>query len=55
MVIFTHGKLYHGKDALKIMAEHGEVKGFFMLASKDLFWSETLSQLMYPWMRGALN
>lgn len=55
MVIYTHGQFYHGKDALKFMAKHGEAKNTFMLASKGLFWSDIISRLMYPWMRGARN
>ena len=55
MVIYAHGQFYHGKDALKFMAKHGEAKNIFMSASKVLFWSDFLSRVMYPWMRGARN
>ena len=55
MVIYAHGQFYHGKDALKFMAKYGETRNIFMLASKGLFWSDTISRLMYPWLRGACN
>lgn len=55
MVIYVDGQLYHGKEALKFMARHGEANNPFMFFFKGLFWSDTLSQLMYPWMRGVRN
>lgn len=55
MVIYIDGQFYHGKEALKFIAKYGETKNFFMTIFKGLFWSDTLSQLMYPWMRGARN
>ncbi len=55
MVIYTGGQFYHGKDALKFMAKHGEAKNIFMAAFKGLFWSDSLSRLLYPWMRGTRN
>lgn len=55
MVIYANDQFYHGKDALRFMAKYGEAKNIFMAASKGLFWSDTLSRLMYPWMRGARN
>ncbi|MDN4501254.1 DUF4166 domain-containing protein [Alteromonadaceae bacterium BrNp21-10] len=55
MVIYANDQFYHGKDALKFMAKYGEANNIFMLASKGLFWSDTLSRFIYPWMRGARN
>ena len=55
MVIYTRGEFFHGKDALKFIAQYGESKNTFMAAAKGFFWSDHLSRLMYPWMRGARN
>ncbi len=55
MVVYVHDQFYHGKDALKFMAKYGQAKNIFMFASKGLFWSDILSRLMYPWMRGLRN
>jgi predicted DCC family thiol-disulfide oxidoreductase YuxK len=55
MVIYTNGQFFHGKDALKFMAQYGEHKNIFMAVFKGLFWSDLLSRLMYPWLRGARN
>jgi len=55
MVIYADGKFFHGKDALKFIASYGDNKNIFMMASKGLFWSNGISRLMYPWMRGARN
>lgn len=55
MVIYAHDQFYHGKDALKFMAKHGEASNFFMSVSRGLFWSDVFSRLIYPWMRGARN
>lgn len=55
MVIYANDQFYHGKDALKFMARYGEATNIFMSASKGLFWSDTISRLIYPWMRGVRN
>lgn len=55
MVIFQGGSFYHGKSALRFMAQFGEDEGVFNLFNKALFWSEWLAALMYPWMRGVRN
>ncbi len=55
MVIYAQGQFYHGKGALKFMAKHGKAKNGFMSVFKGLFWSDTLSQVVYPWMRGTRN
>lgn len=55
MVIYANDQFYHGNDALKFMAKYGESKNAFMTVLKGLFWSDTLSRLMYPWLRGVRN
>ena len=55
MVIYASDEFYHGKDALNFMARYGEASNLFMYASKGLFWSDTLSRLIYPWMRETRN
>jgi predicted DCC family thiol-disulfide oxidoreductase YuxK len=55
MVIYLDGKFFHGKDALKFIASHGESKNIFMAVFKGLFWSTSVSTLMYPWLRGTRN
>lgn len=55
MVIYTKGEFFHGKKALKFIAKYGESNNIFMTIFKSLFWSDHLSTLMYPWLRGARN
>jgi predicted DCC family thiol-disulfide oxidoreductase YuxK len=55
MVIYADDRFYHGKDALKFMAQCGETQNIFMAFCKSLFWSNTLSSLSYPWLRGMRN
>lgn len=55
MAIFADGRIYHGADALGFMARYGETRNAFMAATRALFWSEKLSALTYPWMRGVRN
>lgn len=55
MVIYADGLFYHGKDALRFMAKYGEAKNTLMSISKGLFWSDVLSRILYPWMRGCRN
>lgn len=55
MVIYLDQKFYHGKEALTFIANYGESKNILMASFKALFWSNTLSTLLYPWMRGARN
>ena len=55
MVIYARGHFYHGKDALKFMAKHGDANNVLMTTFKGLFWSDILSQLLYPWIRGGRN
>lgn len=55
MVIVADGNFYHGKKALRFMAQCGDDKGWFNRINNALFWSDTLSTLLYPWMRGTRN
>lgn len=55
MVIYYEGHFYHGNDALTFMARHGSVQNAFTIFCKSLFWSDRISRLTYPWMRGTRN
>ncbi|MEP3247145.1 MAG: DUF4166 domain-containing protein [Sneathiella sp.] len=55
MIIYADGTFHHGKQALKFMARQGAPKTAFSIFCKGLFWSDTLSSLTYPWMRGVRN
>lgn len=55
MVIYVNDHFYHGKDALKLISRYGEPKNAFMSIFKGLFWSNILSYIVYPWMRGCRN
>jgi predicted DCC family thiol-disulfide oxidoreductase YuxK len=55
MVIVCEGRLYHGANALRFMAEHGDSKGLFNACNRALFRSEAVAKLAYPWMRRARN
>jgi len=55
MVIYQNGKFYHGRTALRFMAQYGEAEGVFNWFNKALFWSDYLVALVYPWMRGCRN
>lgn len=55
MVIYANGQFVHGKDALKFIAKYGESANIFMAVFKNLFWSDSLAKLTYPWMRGTRN
>jgi predicted DCC family thiol-disulfide oxidoreductase YuxK len=55
MVIYAENRFYHGKDALKFMARYGTSQNIFTAFCKSLFWSNAVSSLTYPWMRGARN
>jgi len=55
MIIYDGSHYYHGKEALRFMSRYGEYKGLFNLFNKSLFWSDNLSRLSYPWMRGVRN
>ena len=55
MVIQFGGRLYHGADALQVMALLGSKYGWFNRATVLLFRSPTLAKLAYPLMRGTRN
>ncbi len=55
MVIYRNGEFYHGKDALKFMAQFGRSSSFMTGSFKILFWSDAIARLLYPWMRGTRN
>lgn len=55
MIIYAHGQFYHGKDALKFMAQYGDSQNVFMVLCKSLFWSNAISSLTYPGMRAVRN
>ena len=55
MIVYIGGHFYHGKDALNFISSHGESSSGFMAFCKTLFWSDAVSSLIYPWIRGARN
>lgn len=55
MVIYCRDRFYHGKDALKFMATHGEARGAMNISFKALFQADRLAGMLYPWMRGTRN
>lgn len=55
MVIKYQGALYHGEDALHLMAQIGKKDMGFNRLNSTLFRSKTLAKLSYPFMRGARN
>jgi predicted DCC family thiol-disulfide oxidoreductase YuxK len=55
MVIHDGERFYHGKDALRFMAKYGDNKGLFNLMTKLLYWSDSLANVTYPWLRGIRN
>ncbi|MGH1487343.1 MAG: DUF4166 domain-containing protein [Cellvibrionaceae bacterium] len=55
MIIYDGNEFFYGKDALRFMARYGDNRGVFNVANKALFWSNTLSKVVYPWLRGVRN
>lgn len=55
MVIYASEQFYHGKEALKFMARYGEPSNIFTAFCKSMFWSNAMSSITYPWMRGTRN
>jgi predicted DCC family thiol-disulfide oxidoreductase YuxK len=53
MVIAFQDSLYHGADALHVMALLGTRSSWFNRLNAFMFRSKTLSRLCYPAMRGA--
>lgn len=55
MVIYTKNHFYHGKEALKFMAQYGDAHNLAGAVCKALFWSDFIASLSYPWMRSIRN
>jgi predicted DCC family thiol-disulfide oxidoreductase YuxK len=55
MVIYCEDRFYHGKDALRFMAQHGADKGWFNRSGRILFQSDKLAAFFYPGLRGMRN
>lgn len=55
MVVAHQGKLYHGAEALNIMARRAPSKGVINLLNRLLFSNSTVSRLSYPLLRGGRN
>lgn len=55
MVIWFENQFYHGKDALRFMAQFGAEEGWFNRVNRTFFQSETLSRISYPWLRAGRN
>lgn len=55
MVIKYGGTLYHGADALQMMALLGSNTGWFNRINALLFKNKTIARISYPFMRTARN
>ncbi len=55
MVVVHKGKLYHGAEALNLMARLAPRKGIGNRLNRLLFSNETASRLSYPLLRGGRN
>ena len=55
MVVVHKGKLYHGAEALNLMARLAPNRGLGNRINRLLFSNETVSQLGYPMLRGGRN
>lgn len=55
MVVVHQGKLYHGADALNIMARLAPNRGFGNRLNKLLFGNPTVARLSYPILRAGRN
>ena len=55
MVIKYGDRLYHGADALNLMALIGSGHGWFNRLNAALFANKTLARISYPFMRAARN
>ncbi len=55
MVIKYGGRLYHGADALHMMALLGSKSGWFNRINAVLFCNKTRARISYPIMRAARN
>jgi predicted DCC family thiol-disulfide oxidoreductase YuxK len=55
MVVAHKGKLYHGAEALNLMARLAPTKGLSNRLNRLLFSNSTVSRLSYPLLRGGRN
>ena len=55
MIVLHDGKMYHGSDALNIMARLAPNRGFGNRLNKLLFSNATISRLSYPVLRAGRN
>ena len=55
MIVLHDGKMYHGADALNIMARLAPDSGFGNRLNKLLFSNPTASRLSYPVLRAGRN
>jgi predicted DCC family thiol-disulfide oxidoreductase YuxK len=55
MVVLHDGKMYHGADALNIMARLAPARGFGNRLNKLLFSNSTVSRVTYPALRAGRN
>lgn len=55
MVVVHQGKLYHGADALNIMARMAPDRGLGNRLNKLLFGNPTIARLSYPILRAGRN
>ena len=55
MVVVHQGKLYHGADALNIMARLAPATGIGNRLNKLAFSSPTVSRVAYPFLRAGRN
>ena len=55
MVVLHDGKMYHGADALNIMARFAPDRGLGNRLNKLLFSNPTISRLSYPVLRAGRN
>lgn len=55
MVVVHRGQLYHGADALHIMARLAPDRGFGNRLNKLLFGNRTIARLSYPILRAGRN
>jgi predicted DCC family thiol-disulfide oxidoreductase YuxK len=55
MVVIHQGKLYHGADALNIMARLAPNSGLGNRLNKLLFGNQTVARLSYPVLRAGRN
>jgi predicted DCC family thiol-disulfide oxidoreductase YuxK len=55
MVVLHDGKMYHGADALNVMARFAPDRGLGNRLNKLLFSNPTFSRLSYPLLRAGRN